>query len=524
MDFFATAFVTRDVAVDLENNNNNNDDVVIKDGILIRDKVITSALDTVKCEICDLVVAKYKCPGCFCQTCSLRCSKQHKQDTTCTGVRSRTHFIDRKRYNEQNMMSDYNFLEEVGRTVDNAARENLKLDPGLHQKRKRDNGSKEKNKNNQEEAKHVSVTELSLKAAQDLERQAPGNSETYRDKQLLMHVRKRGAQLIRMAAGLKKRKDNTTHWKDKSNKILWTVEWLFPEMETPRRILEHKNEDSNTLTDLFTRILTDESNKDLAEKYPQDVQDQCRFYFVIPLRHANQPALYPLRNKDSLLEALKFKKVLEYPTILVVGPSSSLTPTNNTPMSTGSEQTYSQAAEATGQSTSEVQNDLSTSTSPGSTNSCIVTQEPKHPVLKKYTIEAPPSRWPKRADRPVQDDNSNNGSRRATDDEDSQDFDDEVEPVAKKPRTILEEKQDDKEDESDSSDSSSEDSSSDSDDSDDSEDDSSSDDDSDTSSSSDSSEEEEEEEEDKAQTTDQPNLEIGLAVLEAFNKDFGQSE
>ncbi|KAF9355101.1 Box C/D snoRNA protein 1 [Mortierella sp. NVP85] len=500
MDFFATAFVTRDVVVGPENNDN--DDVVIKDGILIRDKAITSALDTVKCEICDLVVAKYKCPGCFCQTCSLRCSKQHKQDTTCTGVRSRTHFIDRKRYNEQNMMSDYNFLEEMGRTVDNAARENLKLDPRLHQKRKRDNGTRDKNKNNQEEVQHVSVMELSVKAAQDLERQVPGNSETYRDKQLLMHVRKRGAQLIRMAAG--------------SNKILWTVEWLFPEMETPRRILEHKNEDSNTLINIFTRILTDESNKDLAEKYPQDVRDQCRFYFVIPLRHATQPALYPLRNKDSLLEALKFKKVLEYPTILVVGPS----PTNNAPISTGSEQTYPQAAETTGQSTSEVQNDPSTSTSPGSTDSCIVTQEFTHPVLKKYKIEAPPSRWPKRADRPQQDDNSNNGSRRATDDEDSQDFDDEVEPAAKKPRTNRGDKQDDKEDESDSSDSSSDDSSSDSDDSDDSDDDSSSDDDSDASSSSDSSEEEE----DKAQMADQPNLEIGLAVLEAFSKDFGQQE
>lgn len=104
MDFFATAFVTRDVVADPENNNDNND-VVVKDGILIRDKAITSALDTVKCEICDLVVAKYKCPGCFCQTCSLRCSKQHKLDTTCTGTRSRTNFIDRKRYNEQNMMS-----------------------------------------------------------------------------------------------------------------------------------------------------------------------------------------------------------------------------------------------------------------------------------------------------------------------------------------------------------------------------------------------------------------------------------
>lgn len=114
------------------------------------------------------------------------------------------------------LSSDYNFLEEVGRTVDNAARENLRLNPGSnHQKRKRDFRTKGKNKINQEEAEHVSVIELSVKAAQDLERQAPENCGTYRDKQLFMHIRKRGAHLLRMATGLRKRKENTTHWKDK---------------------------------------------------------------------------------------------------------------------------------------------------------------------------------------------------------------------------------------------------------------------------------------------------------------------
>lgn len=122
MDFFANAFVTRDV-VDSKN-------MVVKDGIHIREKALSSeggtlapppiatkssssssssdaagSSDVVNCEVCGTVAAKYKCPGCFCQTCSLVCSKQHKLDTTCSGVRSRTHFVERKQYTEQDMMS-----------------------------------------------------------------------------------------------------------------------------------------------------------------------------------------------------------------------------------------------------------------------------------------------------------------------------------------------------------------------------------------------------------------------------------
>lgn len=103
MDFFANAFITRDVPQD----NNEESNVVTKDGIQIREKAMSQppGADIVKCEVCGVVNAKYKCPGCFCQTCSLKCSKQHKLDTTCSGVRSRTHFVERKQYSEQDMMS-----------------------------------------------------------------------------------------------------------------------------------------------------------------------------------------------------------------------------------------------------------------------------------------------------------------------------------------------------------------------------------------------------------------------------------
>jgi hypothetical protein len=57
------------------------------------------------CEMCNITSAKYTCPACFLRSCSLQCSKDHKAKFTCTGVRSKTHFIAKEDYNENTMMS-----------------------------------------------------------------------------------------------------------------------------------------------------------------------------------------------------------------------------------------------------------------------------------------------------------------------------------------------------------------------------------------------------------------------------------
>ncbi|KAG0209147.1 Box C/D snoRNA protein 1 [Mortierella sp. GBA30] len=524
MDFFANAFVTRDVV--------DESDVVVKDGIQIRENAITTSPDVVNCEVCGKVTAKYKCPGCFCQTCSLQCSKQHKLDTTCSGVRSRTHFVERKQYSEQDMMSDYNFLEEVGRSVDNAARENVKLDAGLNPNRKRILGANNQNRNkkrnqmnnrqNQQNPTAAdegsgpgSVAELSLTAAQELEKQGAEGSGSYRDKQLILQAKKRGIHLIMMADGLKKRKENNTQWRDKPSRFLWTIEWLFPEMENSRRILEHKNEEAKTLQEILAGILSKEEYKDVAGKYPSEELHQYRLYFVIPLRHANRPALYPLKITDSVQEALKFKKVLEYPTIMVLGPTSA----SATKKTTGSSDIPAEALENT------------TGSEEGSDKGDL--------ILAKYSIEEPPTQWPKKPTTPQQNNQPNRNQKRPND------ATTEGETDVKKAR--LGEKGED--DQVDVDEESSSDNSSDSDSTSDSDDDSSDDSDSD-----DSSDDEEEandnesaaevnttgtEAEAEANTrsgdvadneaaasasADQVSLEIGQAILEAFNQDFGQAE
>ncbi|KAF9923842.1 Box C/D snoRNA protein 1 [Linnemannia zychae] len=584
MDFFANAFVTRDV-VDPKN-------MVVKDGIQIREKALSSegsALappiptsssstkssslsDVVNCEVCGVVAAKYKCPGCYCQTCSLACSKQHKLDTTCSGVRSRTHFVERKQYTEQDMMSgkyssyifDYNFLEEVGRTVDNAARENIKLDAstGSHSNRKKIFGPNgvvtvsgnnrrdrhnHRNKNYQQQGNNnnendKSVAGLAEKAGQDLERLGAEGSGSYKDKQLILQAKKRGIHLIMMADGLKKRKENHTNWKDKVNKLNWTIEWLFPEIDSTKRILEHRNDDSLTLITLLTGTLSKDENKDIAEKYPIEKLDQCRLYFVIPLRNANQPALYPLSTAASLQEALKFKKILEYPTILVLAPNPNTNVTASTSITADDTTTETEKSEesveatvaittaAGSQSTLDVQMDIAQSSSTTTAPAAESHQMPvdhTHPFLKKYTIEEPPTQWPKKptpttAINPATATNPNKRPNNTS-------------TAEKKPNKKAKVEKEDIEMSANSSNSESENDDDEEDDDDgdhdsDSDSDSDSSDDSNDSSSDDSSDSDDDESdttkdaEEKERPLTSEDLKLGQAILEAFNQDFGSAE
>ncbi|KAF9538929.1 hypothetical protein EC957_006014 [Mortierella hygrophila] len=595
MDFFANAFVTRDV-VDPKN-------VVVKDGIHIRENALSSegatlapppisgtssssssadgagasGSDVVNCEVCGTVAAKYKCPGCFCQTCSLVCSKQHKLDTTCSGVRSRTHFVERKQYTELDMMSDYNFLEEVGRTVDNAARENIKLEVGSgtqsnrkkifgpngvvtvggNNRRDRQNNNRNRNQQQDEEEEDTTAAGLAKKAARDLERLGAEGSGSYRDKQLILQAKKRGTHLIMMADGLKKRKENHTNWKEKLGKLNWTIEWLFPEIDSTRRILEHRNEDSLTLKSLLTATLAKDENKEVAATYTADILDQCRLYFVIPLRHANQPGLYPLSMAASLQEALKFKKVLECPTILVLGPSTTNSSVSETPAPSEQDSSAPSAAAAAAAETE-------TKTEPATTEATVTTgaeaeasevafssdahadkdksttttiataiavhplpTDHTHPLLEKYTIEEPPTQWPKKPTAPTAaattSSTVNQNNKRPNENTKV------VAATNKKAKIDNEGKEDVEMSEEDSDGSSDEDSSDD----DSSDDDASSDDSSDSNVNEDVAEGEggkesegvalAEEDNDGAAEDKDAELKIGQAIMEAFNQDFGGS-
>ena len=63
--------------------------------------------------------------GCLTKSCSLACTKQHKQSTGCTGKRAREAFVPLLEYNEKHLVSDYRFVEEAIERKDAAVAQRL---------------------------------------------------------------------------------------------------------------------------------------------------------------------------------------------------------------------------------------------------------------------------------------------------------------------------------------------------------------------------------------------------------------
>ncbi|CAD5123048.1 DgyrCDS11429 [Dimorphilus gyrociliatus] len=75
-----------------------------------------------KCEVCNEKQSKYTCPKCSVRTCSLECVKQHKKAVDCDGKRDKTAYLSLDKFNDNVLYSDYYFLEDVNRAVENSER------------------------------------------------------------------------------------------------------------------------------------------------------------------------------------------------------------------------------------------------------------------------------------------------------------------------------------------------------------------------------------------------------------------
>ncbi len=75
-----------------------------------------------QCHQCHEHAHRYRCPACDMRTCSLACTKAHKQEQACTGKRSRTEMVTLSDFTERQLLSDYKFLEEAARLHDVAQR------------------------------------------------------------------------------------------------------------------------------------------------------------------------------------------------------------------------------------------------------------------------------------------------------------------------------------------------------------------------------------------------------------------
>ncbi|KAM4642160.1 box C/D snoRNA protein 1 [Discoglossus pictus] len=225
------------------------------------------------CETCGGKEAKYRCPRCMKYSCSLPCVKRHKADIHCNGVRDKTAFVSVSKFDETNLLSDYRFLEDAGRTADCASRNHL----------------------------------LQLK-----------KSNSFLN-YLKNRARKFGFDLKLLPIGFTKRRENSTFFHKKDQTFYWHLKLRFPQSHA--EYTEKRVPDNKTLNKILkTYIDPAESDPVIRQRLKayMDSPSDVKIFMKVEQRPHKTVRYYELDSSKTLLENLKNKTVIEYPTLHVV--------------------------------------------------------------------------------------------------------------------------------------------------------------------------------------------------------------
>ncbi|XP_071096633.1 box C/D snoRNA protein 1-like [Haliotis cracherodii] len=229
---------------------------------------------TVQCQVCGDNPAKYRCPGCDQRTCSLPCVNKHKVVTGCDGRRNKTAHVAMKGFTDTHLLSDYRFLEDGSRRNHSCQRDFLKI-------------------------KHDKPKALM---------------------KLIRHAESLGIELRTMPYPMSKRKNNRTIFLYRTKEILWQIEWKFPHADAS--FMDKKQNQSLTLETLLNKYLHQNEADPLVlhqlRQYVEVGVAGCCLLMKAEGRPANDVRYHELDLSKSVLENLRGKCVVEYPTINVV--------------------------------------------------------------------------------------------------------------------------------------------------------------------------------------------------------------
>jgi len=321
------------------------------------------------CEVCENVLRRYCCPACGILTCSLSCCTAHKNKTGCTGRRDRTVYKPIGKFTEQDLRSDYHFLEDVGGGLGRAKRH-----------RSRDVAEGKKWTKAQPAPRMAVVEDRADSAGSGPDRQAPSappghvlmlGFEASREKKpgaqnkLVKAAAQHGVTLLLMPQGMSRRVTNTSY-ADKRMLLYWRVEFMFPVPEygslvtgqegrlskslpvlqatMPHVVVERAASERTWKTLLEPRLGTASNGKGDAilrhvlrrhaeafaklggeERESEQIPNaQTTSAFKLFLRKepgaANNPLYYELDPRVSIGKSLKGKTVIEFPTVYFVLP------------------------------------------------------------------------------------------------------------------------------------------------------------------------------------------------------------
>uniref|UniRef100_A0A131Y8R1 Putative box c/d snorna protein 1 n=2 Tax=Ixodes ricinus TaxID=34613 RepID=A0A131Y8R1_IXORI len=224
--------------------------------------------------------AKYCCPKCTTRSCSLPCVKEHKRRQECDGIRDKTAFLPLSEFTDLDLLSDYRFLEESSRVVDNAYREKPVL--GIFPQ----------------------------------QRNIPGFLHKFQNE-----AKRRGTDLKFLPKCFTKRQENRSCFNFKERCIYWQVAWEFVQAN-----VKIKEEQSIHEKESLGRCLEKHLDGDQCKP---ELRSPLQFYqaagtrgvcvlLAVEGQPASQPCYYSLDLSSSLEDCLKGKVIVEYPTFLVV--------------------------------------------------------------------------------------------------------------------------------------------------------------------------------------------------------------
>jgi len=199
------------------------------------------------------------------------CSKQHKVESGCTGVRSRTQFIPLEKFDDNAILDDYNFLIEMERTNDQARR-------------------------------------LAYNSA---------SPRTYFLAQLQTFVaQKRNIHLAFMPPIMTRRKENTTFFDKNKQKVYWKVEWIFCDGDKKVKIVDARLDESTTIHSAISTHFQDPLNHQTLKLFVKEGVDNL--HFLLKAEFNNKNEYYILDSSLPVSGALAYKPIIEHPTIYIV--------------------------------------------------------------------------------------------------------------------------------------------------------------------------------------------------------------
>ncbi|AAS50289.1 AAL077Cp [Eremothecium gossypii ATCC 10895] len=190
---------------------------------------MTSTTSCEGCEVCKTGEPKYRCPRCSRRTCSLACSRQHKEQENCSGTSGQTtEYIprgvlkgaDTKDETNPLVQRDYNFLIGLNRKV-----QLLK------------EGSSQKNKNivhaGRGDGGHGRVGK-------------PGS------------VVRRGVRCMLLPKGMQRSLWNKSKWDKSLDTFVWTIEWAVARPGGEQWThCSHRNQEQSRLLDCIGKAVFD---------------------------------------------------------------------------------------------------------------------------------------------------------------------------------------------------------------------------------------------------------------------------